>query len=166
MVLHKVIWHGAWLCCVHKRCWDGSSFVGRPVSSSQQHQYACRANHTFKIKIYNLFYFKSTKNKWLNNSPWNQYLKSLLQKRDLTQEISDGVCHGLGRSVVGGGLDAHHKLVFQRVGHLVARKQHLGVLQQLSANGKPQSKNVTMDKCLLLQRFVEVIKRWVRVQAG
>lgn len=55
-----------------------------------------------------------------------------LERRDLADEVSDGVGEGLLGTVVGRGLHPQDKLVLQGVGDLVPREEDLGVSEELA----------------------------------
>merc|ERR1719150_3474871 len=60
--------------------------------------------------------------------------ESLLKEGQFRDEVRDGVHEGVIGGVVRGGLDSQHNRVLQRVGILVASKQHIGIFQQLLAD--------------------------------
>ena len=60
------------------------------------------------------------------------YLETLLKQGKLSQEISDCVHQSILRGVIRGGLDSDDELVFQRMRYFVARKENVGILQQLA----------------------------------
>ena len=55
---------------------------------------------------------------------------------DLADEICESIGEGLLRTIVGCRLHTEDKLVLQRVWHLVASKQYLGVTQQLATGSR------------------------------
>lgn len=65
--------------------------------------------------------------------------KSLLQQGQLTDEVSDGISESLLRTIVWCGLNTDHNLVLQGMRDLIASKEHLGVLQKLSAKTRKLS---------------------------
>ena len=59
-------------------------------------------------------------------------LESLLEQRQLGDEVGDGVHQRLLRRVVRRGLDPEDDFVLEGVGVLVAGEEHVGILQQLT----------------------------------
>ena len=53
--------------------------------------------------------------------------KPLLQQRQLTDQIGDGIGERLLGTVVWSGLNTYNNLVFQRMRNFIASKEHLGV---------------------------------------
>jgi hypothetical protein len=65
------------------------------------------------------------------------FAEPLLEQGQLGDEVRDSVHECILRGVVGGSLNSENNLVLQGVGVLVARKQYIGVLQQLHSNHVP-----------------------------
>lgn len=63
------------------------------------------------------------------------HFETLLEERELSEQIRDGIHEGLLGGVICRCLNANDELVLQRMWHLVAGEEHIGILQQLAMKG-------------------------------